>query len=331
MARQEGRKAGRQEFKAERQKAGSFCPCALLLCLSALLPFCLPALHASAQEPSFRSASSELVVLPVVVTERDGRYVSDIASERFAVFDNGRRVPIELFSNEDTPVTVGLVIDASGSMQPKIGEVIAASMAFARASNPDDELFAIRFNDDVADAVTDRPFLLASDVGALESAVSAVRPDGRTALYDGIMAGLDHLALGTRARKVLIVMSDGGDNASEATLDAVLKRARDSNAAIYTIGLFDLDDIDRNPGVLKKLAETTGGERFLPRSPGDLLRTCSRIAREIRSGYTIGYVPPDRDGAFHRVRVVVDPTPPRRLNIRTRPGYFAAGRTSQKQ
>jgi Ca-activated chloride channel family protein len=328
MTRRESGKAEEQKLEAGRQKAGSLS--AFLLCLSALLPFCLPALHASARQPSFHTASSELVVLPVVVTERDGRYVSDLASDRFAVFDNGRRIPIELFTNEDTPVTVGLVIDASSSMRPKIGEVVAASMAFARASNPDDELFAIRFNDDVADAVTDRPFLFARDVGVLEAAMTALLPDGRTALYDGIMAALDRLALGSRARKVLIVMSDGGDNASDAKLDAVMKRARDSNASIYTIGLFTDDDLDRNPGTLKKLAEATGGERYLPRSPGDLLRACARIAREIRSGYTIGYVPPDRDGAFHRVRVVVDPAPPRKLTVRTRPGYFAAGRASEK-
>src|SRR6266403_397331 len=122
MARQEGGRAGRQE---------SCCLSALRPCLSALRPylsalllFCLPAFRASAQVPSFRTASSELVVLPVVVTERDGRFVSDLAADRFAVFDNGRRIPIELFTNEDTPVTVGLVGDASGSMRPKIGEVV---------------------------------------------------------------------------------------------------------------------------------------------------------------------------------------------------------------
>ena len=106
---------------------------------------------------------------------------------------------------------------------------------------------------------------------------------------------------------MLVVISDGGDNASRATLDQVLARARDSNAAIYTIGIFDADDIDKNPGVLKSLARATGGERFLPQSPGELVQACERIAREIRSGYTIGYVPPDRDGAFHRVRVEVAP------------------------
>jgi Ca-activated chloride channel family protein len=279
------------------------------------------------QEPSFRSGSSELVVLPVVVTDKQGRYISDVPDAQFTVFDNGRRVPIELFSNEDTPVTVGLIIDASSSMRPKLGELLAATMTFARRSNPQDELFAIRFNDDVQDVLPDRPFLLAGDTNALESAVRAVRADGRTALYDGLMAGLDHLAKGSRPRKVLVVVSDGGDNASEAKLDAVLARARDSNAAIYTIGIYDEDDLDKNPGVLKALARTTGGERFLPRSPGDLLRACEQIAREIRGGYTIGFVPPARDGGYHRVKVEVA-APSRRLNVRTRPGYFASGHTT---
>jgi VWFA-related protein len=283
----------------------------------------------AAQEPSFRSGSSELVVLPVIVTDKQGRYIGDLPRDRFAVFDNGRRVSIELFSNEDTPVTVGLLLDASGSMRPKLGEVIAAAFAFARSSNPQDELFAIRFNDDVQHAIRDRRFLLAGDLDPLRSALAALRPEGRTALYDALNEGLDHLALGSRPRKVLIVISDGGDNASQATLDRVLTRARDSNAVIYTIGIFDDQDLDRNPGVLKSLARTTGGERFLPHSPGELLKVCERIAREIRSGYTIGYVPPDRDGAFHRVRVQLDPSPPGRSTVRTRPGYFAAGRSSQ--
>ena len=285
-------------------------------------------MRSSAQEPVFRSGSSELVVLPVVVTDKQGRYVSDLPGAQFTVFDNGRPVPIELFTNEDTPVTVGLIIDASGSMRLRIGQVVAASLLFARLSNPQDELFAVRFNDDVQDVMPIPPFLLAGDLADLEKAVTSIRPDGRTALYDGVMDGLDHLATGTRARKVLIVISDGGDNASGATLDAVLARARASNAAIYTIGIFDPDDLDKNPGVLKSLASATGGERFLPHSAGDLLIACERIAREIRGGYTIGYVPPARDGAYHRVKVEIGPSPGRRLNVRTRPGYFAAGRAT---
>ena len=104
---------------------------------------------------------------------------------------------------------------------------------------------------------------------------------------------------------------------------------RESNAAIYTIGIFAVDDVDRNPGALKSLSRATGGERFLPKSTGDLMQACERIAREIRSGYTIDYVPPDRDGSYHRVRVDVQPSSSQKLNIRTRPGYFAAGRATQ--
>jgi Ca-activated chloride channel homolog len=330
MTRQKGRNVERPEFKAGRPKGWRPGLAAFLPWLSAVLPFCLPALQASAQEPAFRSASTELVVLPVVVTDRQGRYVSNLSTDAFAVFDNGRRVPIDLFTNQDTPVTIGLVIDASGSMRPKIGEVVAATMAFARASNPDDELFAVQFNDDVAPTVANRPFLIASDHEALRSAVTSIRPDGRTALYDGVVMALEHLSQGTRSRKALIVISDGGDNASQATLDQVLKRARYSNAAVYTVGIYDDNDDDKNPRVLKALAEATGGERFLPRSPGELMRVCSQIAREIRSGYTLGYAPPNRDGAFHRIRVVVDPKPPQRLNVRTRPGYFASAGTSDR-
>src|SRR5205823_3540080 len=137
---------------------------------------------------------AELVVLPVVVTDKQGKFISDLNKEQFAVFDNGRRVPIDFFTNEDTPVTIGVVVDASGSMRPKIGEVVAATLAFARSSNPNDELFAVRFNDDVQDAVSDAPFLLASDLQRLQSAMTSVRPDGRTALYDGILAAFDHLS-----------------------------------------------------------------------------------------------------------------------------------------
>ena len=285
--------------------------------------------HPAQDPPSFRSTSSELVVLPVVVTDKQNRYVSDLAREQFVVFDNGRKVPIEFFTNEDAPATVGLVVDASGSMKKKLGEVLTAALAFAKTSNPQDELFALRFNDDVRSAVAGRRFLLAEDLAALERAIGSMRAEGRTSLYDALIDGMDQLREGSRARKALVVISDGGDNASRATLEQVLARARDSNAAIYTVGIFDADDMEKNPGVLKSLARLTGGERFLPRSPGELVQACLQIAREIRSGYTLGYAPPDRDGVFHRIRVEVAPGDTRRLKIRTRPGYFAGGRSSQ--
>src|SRR5262249_35818306 len=159
----------------------------------------------------FHSTSTELVVLPVVVTDRHGGFVTDLPKDAFTVYDNGRRVPIDLFSNDDTPVTVGLVMDASGSMRTKIGEVIAAAMSFVRLSNPEDEFFAIRFNDDVQ-AVTDGGGAIRlENADAVRHALLSIRPEGRTALYDGLVDGLDRLERGSRARKVLILISDGGD------------------------------------------------------------------------------------------------------------------------
>jgi VWFA-related protein len=275
------------------------------------------------QPPAFRSDSSDLVVLPVTVTDDHGELVTDLDRDRFVVYDNGRRQDVRIFTNEDTPVSVGLIIDDSASMRPKMGEVIAATLAFAKGSNPQDEIFTLVFNERVHDALPGQT-ISAANVDALQAALDRLRPDGQTALYDGLMAGLDHAAASTRERKVLILVSDGGDNASHASLADVLARARASSVIIYTIGLFDRDDPDANPDVLKKLARTTGGERFLPPSAGPMIRACTHVAREIRSGYTIGYVPPDRDGTFHHVRVQVTPSDHRKFLVRTRPGYFAA-------
>ena len=279
-----------------------------------------------AQEPlHFRSASSDLVVLSATVTDSDGGFRADVPGERFAIFDDGKRQPIALFTGEDSPVSVGLIIDNSASMRAKSGEVLAATVEFARKSNPRDELFALAFNDGVHEALHDRRFLMADDVTALHQAVASLRPEGRTALYDAIMSGLDRLDEGTRARKVLIVLSDGGDNASRATLDEVLARARRSDATIYTIGLFDSADRDRNPGVLRDLAQTTGGERYLPESAGPLMQACQRIARDIRSAYTIAFEPGTRDGRYHRIEVKVDRVGGQKLAVRARTGYVAPG------
>jgi VWFA-related protein len=293
--------------------------------LPALLIVVLSAAAGHTQEAAtFHASSSELVVLPVVVTLPNGSFVSDLTADRFTVYDNGRAQNVSLFSREDTPVSVAIVVDDSGSMRGRIGQVAAATTVFARASNPDDELFVVEFNDRVRDAVPGGA-VRASDLPALEAALLTLRPDGQTALYDALLAALDRLGGARHARKVILLISDGGDNASRARLDDVLARARMSNVTVFAIGLYERGAPDTNPDVLRKLADTTGGERYLPDSPGRLLAACRRIAREIRSGYTIGYVPPDRDGAFHRVRVVVDGAGARDLRVRTRPGYFAAG------
>lgn len=290
----------------------------LLMATASIRPSSAPA----PQRPTFSTRGADLVVLAVSVTDGRGELVRGLESRQFTVLDEGRVQPVAHFSDADTPVSVALVVDDSGSMRAKLGEVFAAALAFARASHPDDELFVVEFNDTVRDALDGRR-VEAADVPALEAALRSLRPSGQTALYEALSDGLAHLEGARHSRRVLVLISDGGDNASTTTLRDVLERARDTSTTIYTIGLFDEQSQDQNPDVLRTLADTTGGARFLPRSPGPLLQACERIAREIRQSYTIGYEPPARDGRFHKVRVVVRAPGLKGARARTREGYVA--------
>ncbi len=271
------------------------------------------------------SAGTNLVALPVTVTGRHGRFVPALTRDDFAVYDNGVRQPIQFFGSADAPVTVGLVIDNSGSMQTKLASVISAATVFAETSNPLDQIFIVNFNENVSMALPPgMPFT--SSIAQLETALGSVSAIGMTALYDAIVTSLRQVRLGTRRRKVLLVISDGGDDASRATKREALADAERSNAVIYTVGLFDQYDDDRDPGVLKQFARATGGEAFFPRRITDAASACKRIARIIRSGYTIGYTPTGvgtNDG-HHTIRVVLLGDAARHGDhVVTRPGYFA--------
>jgi VWFA-related protein len=272
------------------------------------------------------SVQSDLVVLHVTVRDRRGAYVTDLQRDAFEVFDEGRRRPIELLADTDTPVTVGLLIDSSDSMLPTRELAIAAAAAFAEASHPQDEIFALAFNEHVRAALPPHePFT--SDVNTLRAALDgSIRARGRTALYDAVLAGLEYLSRGSRARRVLVVVSDGGDNASRASREEVFRQAQASNAMIYTLGLRDLArPREGNPGLLRDLAEVTGGASFQPDRLREVDTALREIARDIRHTYTIGYVPTqvDRDGSFHRVRVEVESPNGRPLRVRSRSGYVA--------
>ena len=270
------------------------------------------------------SVDVALVVLHATVTDRQGGLVSDLAEPDFEVYENGVSQSIRLFKNEDVPVTVGLVIDHSTTMQPKLAEVTAAARTFARRSNRDDEMFVVNFNEIVT---LEMPGGIAftNSPAVLETAIAARNTMGQTALYDAIAKGLEVLHSGSRDKKVLIVVSDGGDNASTHSLGQVMKLAGRSNAVIYTIGLFDAKDPDQNPRVLGRLARATGGEVFLPGQAAEVVPICERIARDIRHQYTIGYVPinPSRDGAYRAIRVLARPKGRDVLSVRTRTGYIA--------
>jgi Ca-activated chloride channel homolog len=283
---------------------------------------------AEPQEPqTFRIAVNvNLVVVNATVRDRKGGFVSDVREKDFEVYEDGIRQSITLFQHEDIPVTVGLVVDHSGSMHLKLPEVVAAVRTFARASNPEDQMFVVDFNEHVTEGLpagvpfTNRP-------EELEAAILNVRSAGQTALYDAVAMALGRLQSGGRDKKVLIVVSDGGDNASVKTEAAVLKLANQSSALVYTIGIFEEQDPDKNPAVLRRLAKATGGEAFFPEQLPDVVTICGNIAREIRHQYTIGYVSAKgvHPGVYESIRVVAH-GPEGKLVVRARAGYIASAK-----
>jgi Ca-activated chloride channel family protein len=248
-----------------------------------------------------------------------------LTRDTFAILEDGRPQNTQLFTSEDAPVTVGLLIDGSGSMQPNRDRVIAAAAAFAESSHPSDELFALAFNDRVRAALPPTaPFT--SDVAVLQEALTnTIRARGRTALFDAIAAGLDYLGRGHHERRVLVIVSDGGDNASHTTFEEVVTKTQASNAVIYTVALVDPVERDTNPGLLRRIAQANGGEAFAPRNADDITEVLQHIARDIRHTYTLGYVSTNsaRDGAFRQIRLIVQSPDRRRLVVRTRSGYLA--------
>jgi VWFA-related protein len=300
-------------------------PVLFLVVLAGHAGYRAPQQQQDSDPESFRiSVDVSLVVLHATVTDRQGGLVTDLSEPDFEVHEDGVPQRIRLFKNEDVPVTVGLVVDHSTTMQPKLAEVTAAARTFVRCSNRDDEMFVVNFNEVVTLEMpggipfTNRP-------AALESAIESRPTMGQTALYDAVAKALEVVQSGNRDKKVLIVVSDGGDNASTHSLGRVMKLAGLSSAVIYTIGLFDVKDPDRNPGVLRRLARATGGDVFLPEQPGEVVSICERIAHDIRHQYTIGYVPtnPSRDGAYHAIRVLARAKGRDGLSVRTRTGYIA--------
>jgi VWFA-related protein len=273
------------------------------------------------QDPVF-SARSELVVLQVRVEDRRGTPVTDLAADAFRVFEDGRPQVVQFFGPQDAPVTVGLIVDSSGSMSQVRDEVAAAAGAFVETSHPNDDVFALAFNERVWSALPrESPFT--SDGATLGAALrAAIFAQGKTALYDAILAGLQYANKGQHERRVLVIVADGGDNASNITFDELLRRAEASDALLYTVNIADPLDPGRNPKRLRQLADASGGEAFNPRSSEEIVDVLRHIARDIRTLYTVGYVPAGAAGSgpFRRVRVEVT-APVKGLKVRTRDGY----------
>jgi Ca-activated chloride channel family protein len=268
------------------------------------------------------AVNTELVALPVRVTDVNGNFVSGLNKQDFRVYEDGREQKISLFEQEDTPVTVGLVVDHSRSMGPKLAEVAAAVAAFARSSNRRDEMFVVDFNDEVSIPIMGgKPFT--NEAKELEKEVSEVSARGRTALYDGLAEALKHLKYGHLEKQALIIVSDGGDNASHEKFSEVLAEAQRSPVVIYSIVLVSENE-EENPKVLQRLSKSTGGIAYFPEKATTIESISDQIARDLRQQYTLGFAPEKRGNAaaFRKIQVKVVAAGKGKLNVRSRPGYF---------
>jgi Ca-activated chloride channel family protein len=305
-------------------------------CLVSLLAAAVTLSSAQGQEdhPYALKVDVELVQLPVSVLDKHGLPVRGLRREHFIVYEDKVLQDISLFKQEDIPLSVGLVIDASSSMIDKLERLSAAAMTFVRESNPEDETSIVSFGTDV---YVEQDFT--QNLRDLRRALMGIHPNGDTALYDAVLLSAQHLQQnGSREKKVLLVVSDGEDNKSKYHLKDVLKAARELKVIVYTVGLLSSDFSpygtygDTGKKALKELAEGTGGASFFPKNLNEVEQVCIRIARDLRNQYTVGYRPSNRnlDGSWRKVSVRINPpkdTPS--LKIRTKQGYYAPAMKSE--
>ncbi len=246
----------------------------------------------------------DLVVLHATVVDEKGQFVPGLTTDNFRVFEDKVEQKISVFSKEDIPVTMGLVIDNSGSMREKRPQVNAAALSFVRTSNSADEVFVVNFNDEY---YLDLDEDFTSNPQELHDALERIDTRGSTALYDAIIGSLDHLKKGHKDKRVLLVITDGDDDASRKDFSYTVKAAVESNAVIYAIGVFSDDDRKNNKKMIRKskkeldhFAESTGGLAYFPDRLEDVDPVCVQVAHDIRNQYTLGYYPTNtaKDGTF---------------------------------
>lgn len=269
-----------------------------------------------------------LVVLHTTVVDDRGKFADGLKAENFRIFEDKAEQKLSTFKREDIPVSMGLVIDNSGSMRDKRPRVNEAAITLVEASNPSDEAFVVNFNDDFY-LDLDKDFT--SSVPELKEALERIDSRGSTALFDAIIGSLDHLKKASRDKRVLLVVTDGEDNASHNSLEKTLREIQKTNTVIYTIGLLGDEkrkDKNRAMRALKSISEASGGLAFFPENVDDVHNICQQVAHDIRNQYTLAYYPTNtkKDGTFRAVSVQVIPPHGRgKLVARTRNGYYAPG------
>jgi VWFA-related protein len=267
-----------------------------------------------------------LVVLHTTVNDDRGKFVDGLAQDNFRVYEDKVEQKLSIFKREDIPVSMGLVIDNSGSMRDKRPRVNEAALTLVQSSNPQDEAFVVNFNDDFY-LDLDKDF--SSSIPELKEALERIDSRGSTALYDAIIGSLDHLKKGAKEKKVLLIVTDGEDNTSRNSLEKTLREVQKTSTVIYTIGLLGQENKKSAKNAKRALSEialASGGLAFFPENVDDVHAICEQVAHDIRHQYTLAYYPSNgaRDGTFRTVHV--DVIPPRghgKLVARTRNGYYA--------
>jgi Ca-activated chloride channel homolog len=279
-----------------------------------------------AQEQTIFHTDARLVVCHVTVADKNGHLVTNLPQDAFAVYENGVLQPIKVFRREDVPVSMGLIIDNSGSMRDKRLKVESAALTLVKDSNPDDEVFIVNFNDE---AFLDNPHgkAFTNDIKEMEEALTRIDSRGGTAMRDAIRMSIDHLKeKAHKDKKVLVVVTDGNDNASVVSLENLVKASQQSEVLVYGVGLLGEEErreAQRAQRALKALGTATGGEVFFPKDAGEVEKIAHQVARDIRSQYTISYTPTNTamDGTFRQIKVTAKA--PGNPTVRTRSGYYA--------
>src|SRR5215468_6545684 len=253
--------------------------------------------------------TTRLVVCHTTVMDKSGHLITNLTPDQFTVYENGAQQEIKSVKLEDVPVSMGLIIDNSGSMRDKRAKVEAAALALVKDSNPQDEVFVVNFNDE---AFNDLPHGkdFTSDIKEMEEALTRIDSRGGTAMRDAIRMSIDHLKeKAHKDKKVLVVVTDGNDNSSLVSLENLVKSSQQSGVLIYSVGLLSEEErreAKRAERALAALAEATGGEAFFPKDVAEVDRIAHQVARDIRNQYTIVYSPSNQamDGTFRQIKVV---------------------------
>jgi Ca-activated chloride channel homolog len=267
-------------------------------------------------------AEVQEVVLHATVIDNKQRMITSLDKAAFTVFEDGKPQVINSFRHEDVPISLGIVIDNSGSMREKRAKVARAAVNLVRASNPQDEVFVVNFSDEY---FLDQPFT--NKINLLQEALERYETRGGTALYDAVVASADELKRhGKLQKKILFLVTDGEDDASRESLEQAVRRLQEENGpTVYAIGLLGEERQRRARRALETIAERTGGIAFFPRTLDEVDSISTAVARDIRNQYTIGYKPttPKTVGGYRAVHVEARARGYGKLTVRTRSGYYA--------